>query len=499
MTGAAAQPASVRPTDWTEEISIFQPRQAAFWLFAVLLLIGGASFVNEQLTFANASTTAWLVGLVLLAAYAVPVYVLVNTLDLFEREPRSLLIGAVLWGAIIATFLAGRINDEWASILQKLFGAEFTRQWGAALIGPGVEELLKFLGVVVIYLIARAEFDDVLDGFVYGAMVGLGFTLAEDMYYFFSHFVGQAGASDLGGLFEGFFTRVIVGGPYSHVLLTGLTGMGLAWYVTRPDIARGRRLLAAVLLYAAGVAAHFVWNSPLLEGILGDDPGPTEWLVWAAVKGLPFLILLGVLVRFAMRREKRWVRDALADDVAAGVITEQEIDTLESLAARRAARKAVGARLGVAGERLLARLQHAQIALALASTGTEPGRDSRIAADRELIASLHAQLAALPGASRAAAAGAPGVAGAPGGATATLAGTPVGAPAPPPARAFTPTHRVPAEGLPAWASPDPASASTSLAGGLPLEVVGRAADWAQVRASNGWTGWVDARRLVPGA
>ena len=311
MTGPAAQSASVRPTDWTEEISIFQPRQAAFWLFAVLLLIGGASFVNEQLTFANASTTAWLVGLVLLAVYAVPVYLLVNTLDLFEREPRSLLIGALLWGAIIATFLAGRINDEWASILQKLFGAEFTRQWGAALIGPGVEELLKFLGVVVIYLIARAEFDDVLDGFVYGAMVGLGFTLAEDMYYFFSHFVGQAGASDLGGLFEGFFTRVIVGGPYSHVLLTGLTGMGLAWYVTRPDIARGRRLLAAVLLYAAGVAAHFVWNSPLLEGILGDDPGPTEWLVWAAVRGLPFLILLGVLVRFAMRREKRWVRDAL--------------------------------------------------------------------------------------------------------------------------------------------------------------------------------------------
>ena len=150
MTGPAAVPATPmpgpvppmpvlqpapRPTDWTEQVSIFQPRQAAFWLFAVLLLIGGASFVNEQLSFANASTTAWLVGLVLLALYAVPVYLLVNAVDLFEREPRSLLIGALLWGAIIATFLAGHINDQWASILQKLFGAEFTRTWGAALIG----------------------------------------------------------------------------------------------------------------------------------------------------------------------------------------------------------------------------------------------------------------------------------------------------------------------------------------------------------------------------
>jgi protease PrsW len=478
MPGAPVPPApepqpAARPTDWTEQISIFQPRQAAFWLFAVLLLIGGASFVDEQLSFANASTTAWLVGLVLLALYAVPVYLLVNAVDLFEREPRSLLIGALLWGAIIATFLAGHINDEWASILQKLFGAEFTRTWGAALIGPGVEELLKFLGVVVIYLIARAEFDDVLDGFVYGAMVGLGFTVAEDMYYFFAHFVGQAGASDLGGLFEGFFTRVIVGGPYSHVLLTGLTGMGLAFYVTRPEIARSRRVLVAALLYAAGVAAHFVWNSPLLDEILGNDPGPTEWIAWAAVKGLPFLILLAVLVRLAMRREQRWVRAALAEDVAAGVMTAQEVAVLESLRARRSARKAVGARTGPAGERLVARLQHAQIALAVASTGAEADRDARIGANRELISSLRAQLAALPTAAVASARAA--------------------------AQPFAPTHRAPAEGLAAWPSPDPAGASTPLAGGLPLEVVARVADWAQVRAANGWTGWVDARRLVSGS
>lgn len=471
VPGAPAPQPTARPIDWTEQVSIFQPRQAAFWLFAVLLLIGGVSFVNEQLSFADASTTAWLVGLVLLALYAVPVYLLVNTLDLFEREPRSLLIGALLWGAVIATYLAGHINDQWASILQKLFGAEFTRTWGAALIGPGVEELLKFLGVVVIYLIARAEFDDALDGFVYGAMVGLGFTVAEDMYYFFAHFVGEAGASDLGGLFDGFFTRIIVGGPYSHVLLTGLTGMGLGFYVTRPDVARSRRMLVAVLFYAAGVAAHFVWNSPLLDGILGDNPGPTEWITWAAVKGLPFLILLGVLVRLAMRRERRWVRDALAEDVAAGVMTAQEVDVIASLRARRAARKAVGARSGPAGERLVARLQHAQIALAIASTGTEPDRDARVVAARELIGGLRAQLAALPTAGHPAATAAP-------------------------ANPFAPSHRTPAEGLAAWASPDPSGPTTALAGGLPLEVVGRVADWAQVRASNGWTGWVDGRRLV---
>ena len=61
---------------------------------------------------------------------------------------------------------------------------------------------------------------------------------------------------------------------------------------------------------------------------------------------------------------------------------------------------------------------------------------------------------------------------------------------------FTPTLRVPSEGLASWSSPDPAGPITQLAGGLELAVVHRVDDWAQVRASNGWVGWVDGRRLV---
>jgi RsiW-degrading membrane proteinase PrsW (M82 family) len=490
-TGSAA-PAG-RPADWTEQVSLIQPKQAAFWLFSGLLLICGIGFVDEQLTFANSSTTAWLVGLVLLALYAVPVYLLVNTLDLFEREPRSLLIGALLWGGIIATFLAGRINDQWGEIVQKLFGAEFARDWGAAIVGPGVEELLKFLGVVVLYLIARSEFDDVLDGFVYGALVGLGFTLEEDMYYFFTHFVGAAGASDLGGLFEGFFTRVIVGGPYSHVLLTGLTGMGLAFYVTRPDVPRSRRLLIGILLYAAGVAAHFVWNSPLLNDMLGNDPDAITWITWAAIKGLPFLILLAILVRVAIRREQRWVQEALADDVDAGLITPQELGVLGNLRRRRDARRLVAARKGVEGDRLTARLQHAQVALAVAESGTAPDREAKVAAARELIVGLRSQLDALPDL------GAQGTTHATAGAAIAIPGAAAiaGAPAPQPAQlAFAPTHRVPPEGLASWQAPNPAGPSTLLAGTLPLQVIERVGEWAHVRASNGWTGWVDARRLV---
>jgi len=62
---------------------------------------------------------------------------------------------------------------------------------------------------------------------------------------------------------------------------------------------------------------------------------------------------------------------------------------------------------------------------------------------------------------------------------------------------WTPTHTTPSGGLAAWAQPSPASASVHVDGGLPVQVVARAGEWAQVSAQNGWAGWVDARLLLP--
>jgi hypothetical protein len=56
---------------------------------------------------------------------------------------------------------------------------------------------------------------------------------------------------------------------------------------------------------------------------------------------------------------------------------------------------------------------------------------------------------------------------------------------------------VPAEGLSAWVRPDPADSPVSqLAPGTPVRVTERSGAWAQVQCTNGWSGWVDGRRLV---
>jgi hypothetical protein len=78
------------------------------------------------------------------------------------------------------------------------------------------------------------------------------------------------------------------------------------------------------------------------------------------------------------------------------------------------------------------------------------------------------------------------------------------APAPAPAAGggggWTPTHKVPAQGMQAWAAPDPSGAVVAnLGGNLPVQVTETRGAWANVLCSNGWAGWVDARLLTPGA
>jgi hypothetical protein len=67
-------------------------------------------------------------------------------------------------------------------------------------------------------------------------------------------------------------------------------------------------------------------------------------------------------------------------------------------------------------------------------------------------------------------------------------------PSQPAASAFAPTHTVPAQGMQAWAAPDPNGAVVAtLGGGLPIQITEVRGAWAHVLCSNGWTGWVDGR------
>ncbi len=352
--------------------------------------------------FRNISPSGWILSWVLLAVYALPVFLAVYFLDLYEREPLSLVVGALLWGAIAATSMAGIANQGWGSVVARVSGPAFASQWTAALTAPWVEEILKAAGVVLIYLIARSEVDDEMDGFVYGAVCGLGFAVVEDVFYFIGVFGGRPSA-----VVAGFYIRVVSSGLYGHVLYTGLAGIGIAYFVSRKEEApRSRRLLVAGGLFLTAVAGHFLWDSPWLDLFPSHLRTVTDWLqipLAATVKGAPLLAFVVVAVALARRRERRWLGAALVSEVGLVGVTEGELGVLLDPRARRRSRRAMRERAGKRAARLLRRLQREQVNLAMVRTRVETADDPDLARQREYCKSLRDALMAIPAAAPAAA------------------------------------------------------------------------------------------------
>jgi len=386
---------------WATRGSLFRFREPPFVLFASILIVTGFLAVEQQEVFRELSPSGWALSWALLALYVLPVGLLIYVLDLYEREPVSLMVGAFLWGAVAATTLAAYANEGWGLVVARLGGPEFASRWTAVLTAPLVEEVLKLSGVVLLALIATDEFDDVLDGLVYGALCGLGFAVVEDVFYFVSVFGGTPT-----GVLAGFWVRVLSSGLYGHVLYTGLAGMGVAYFVSRRDEEPfGRRLAVAVGLVAAGLAGHVLWNSPLLDTFPSrvDDVGDLLQIpLAAALKGLPLLVFVVVLVRLARRRERMWLGSALRSEVGSEGLTAVELSVLLDPVARRRSRRDMRRRAGDRAVRVLRRLQREQVNLAMVRARATDEDDPAIAAQRAYCRSLRDALAAIPGAAPAA-------------------------------------------------------------------------------------------------
>ncbi len=403
--GPSVQPVlPVRPSlgrpRWGHQTSLFQLRQPAFWLFLGVVLATGYYTVTQQTLFQRISPSGWALSWLLMLVYALPVFVAVYLLDLYEREPLSLVVGALIWGAVAATTLAGFANQGWGFVVARIGGPEFASRWTAALTAPFTEEILKAAGVVLIVLIAADEIDDVMDGFVYGAMVGLGFAVVEDVLYFIAIFGGTPS-----GVLAGFYVRVISSGLYGHVLYTGLSGMAIAYFVSRRgQESRRKRVGVAVLLFLVAVSGHFLWDSPFLNFFPGRLDTVGDWLqipFAAGIKGIPLLVFVIVLVKLARRRERRWLELALASEAGSTALTPQELGILLDPPARRRSRREMRTRAGEGAARLLRRLQREQINLAMVRTRVAADDDVALVHQREYCRSLRDALMAMPGAASA--------------------------------------------------------------------------------------------------
>jgi protease PrsW len=248
-----------------------------------------------------------------LAVVPVPVYVMLALwLDRFEPEPARTLAQTFAWGATVAFFLSLVFNTFADSAAQEWMGPDAAEVFGAVIAAPVVEELAKGLAVLFLYSELHDEFDGVIDGVVYAAMVGLGFAMVENVLYY-----GQAFQDGLDSSATTFFVRGLVS-PFAHPLFTSMYGIGLGWL--RENHGRVSRAVAPTLGLVGAMVLHALWNlSASFEG----------WfeVLYAAVMVPVFLGVL-LLIVVSLRREGRIVREHLVHLVDDGTLRPDELDRL---------------------------------------------------------------------------------------------------------------------------------------------------------------------------
>jgi protease PrsW len=369
-------------------------RLPMFWLLVALLLVGAVrvgALMDDAFTRYPVATLA---AIALFALYAVPFWFLIGALDYLEREPPLLMATAFAWGALVATSNAIPGSTALHDILAKTVSPEFSADWGPAIAGPTVEEVLKTLGVVAVVLIARAQVNSVLDGVVYGALVGLGFEIVEDIVYAVSAVALAGGGDRVAPVVATFFLRGFLAGLWSHMLFSALAGAGIGYLVVHAERPLWKRIGVAVAGFAAAWSCHFLWNSPLLA----DGPGYGGWGVLAGLvlKGVPPLVVLFVVVRAARHREGDYYAAQLVALDEPLVATEEELRVLGVGRLRAQARRYAYARSGTQGRRAVRRLQRAQARLAVAlsrasSSDVAHWRGEVLAQRRRLMAIGHSE------------------------------------------------------------------------------------------------------------
>ncbi len=388
--------------------------RALTWMLGILLAFAALVICAVVAGLGSAATGVFARALALSSAMSLIPILILWYLDRREHESPYAFASAFLWGGLIATSVALPLNTaaimavtEWLEQfpqLGEMLGPDAAMMVGAPLSAPIVEETAKGIGIVLLFWLLRGEFDNVRDGFIYGALVGAGFNWFESALYVQQNFV-EFGTAPYGFQIG---TRFAWLGLAGHALFSGIFGAALG--MARATSKRRLRWLAPLAGYALAIFAH-AWNNSLplffaLAAAQAGEAAPTEVLappaysVWEAmiaasltnlVVFLPFALLLTFILYRSGKAERRVIVEELADEVGRSV-------TGAEFAAIEADRTFRTRRIDPRQPQVSAALVNAQNELAfrkrrLKNRGFDPAHDGLLEQRRAQISALRQMLA----------------------------------------------------------------------------------------------------------
>ena len=277
-------------------------------------------FLVVPFLLSNTGAAGFLIGFLASLVPLAVVLTAVHIIDRWEPEPKRLLFFAFTWGAAVSVAVTLLIQPFFVIAFQ------FTDQpdlqtYMATVQAPIVEEFAKSLGLLILLLAARRQFDGPVDGVVFAFTIAGGFAFTENILYF-----GRAiaeSASPASGLAQVFFLRGVMS-PFAHAIFTGTTGLIMGFAARRWHT--GASIGAFVIGLLPAMFLHNRWNS-MGQGFLLDY----------IVVQVPIFVLAVAGIIFLRVAEKRLTRQRLLEYSAAGWFTPAEVQLLATHGGRRTA------------------------------------------------------------------------------------------------------------------------------------------------------------------
>lgn len=201
----------------------------------------------------------WFLAFLVIAPTVFVYFLIIKGMDRYEPEPIWLLSAVFFWGAVVATLISIVMNGIGEGVLSAALSApensQLVQSSTASFVAPFVEESAKGSGLLVLWLLSSVwlhEVDGPLDGAIYGGVIGLGFTLTEDVLY-----VGSAATHGGTQAFALYLVRTVAAG-LSHASFTAMTGLGVG--VAAESRSAALKILAPVAGWMSAVGLHFLHN-----------------------------------------------------------------------------------------------------------------------------------------------------------------------------------------------------------------------------------------------
>jgi len=291
----------------------------------------------------------------------------VRRMDRNEKEPWRLVLVAAAWGAIVATSLVIWGESLWEASADRTLVPGPGLDASLAFMAGVLEELAKGSAVVLLYLVMRDDFDDVVDGIVYGAAVGLGFNFMESITYM-TNFYSIFSPEGFGTFAAGFqwYARQGLGLFFGHATYTAFIGAGIGIARQLPSVKQ--KVFAIVGGFLIAIAAHFSWDAwttffPIQSNIFGLVEIHLRTLIMTG----PFTAALIALLIFGIRYEGQNLREQFRKEALTGrgAILPEDVMILASPWHRLRQRLRAFSRGGFRAYFRLAKLQSAQLDLAM--------------------------------------------------------------------------------------------------------------------------------------